>query len=106
MIIYELAKELKEAGFPFIEFNASIHGTDRFNPDLESETGYLAIPTLAELIKECKGGFGKLCYYEYADNEDLENMKWCVYSNEVASGIQGSTPEEAVARLWLALNKK
>lgn len=77
---YELAKKLKEAGFPS-------------NWELRTEA-LLPYPTLSELIAACGVKFHRL------EQAGLE--KWCSYAVGGTQGI-GSTPEEAVARLWLAL---
>ncbi len=102
---YELAKELKDNGFIWEEmYNFSVS---------RAET----LPTLSELIEACgdvqfslmklksdyqssmatrtdtgreSGG------YELSYNEDSEDYDW----------FWTRTPEEAVAKLWLALNKK
>lgn len=113
---YELAKELKDAGFPqyghnydeggnrcivqgrFIEGNAKDGGT------LEG-TAYA--PTLSELIEACGEDF------KYLSKRD--DGKWVGgnHSGKIVHGEYtehsyqfGETPSEAVARLWLALNKK
>jgi hypothetical protein len=89
---YELAKELKEAGFPKIAFD--VIG--------EQPNGVVVInkPTLSELIEAC----GDNLYSLYNHGQS-----WEVHSNSDQWDTlikAGSTPEEAVARLWLALNKK
>ena len=88
---YELAKQLKDAGFPKTFY-------------LYDETQEIGNePTLSELIEAC--------------GDKLENLtqsykgKWCCnyYYEEdenFGSDSDGSTPEIAVARLWLALNEK
>ena len=81
---YELAKQLKDAGFPQ-------NGTGQFI-DVK-----LASPTLSELIEACGDDFLNL--YKTKD-------KWnCVHPLEDNDDCCGSTPEEAVAHLWLELNK-
>lgn len=87
---YELAKELKDAGFP---------------QNMPQMDGWPCKPTLSELIEEC----GKAMYGMYrADvlwhatgGKDVDDDRFMITFEE-----DGSTPEEAVARLWLALNKK
>lgn len=84
---YELAKQLKDAGFEK-KNGAPIFIEDDVFP-----------PTLSELIEACETWID---VYGYKDN-------WSA-STETAMDNKnihhGSTPEEAVARLWLALNKK
>lgn len=104
MINYELAKELKDAGLevPYAR-------TENYYPDVN-------VPTLEELIEACGDGKSIVIMgpntvdpiegYLSAEEEDLWNA---FYQGErrydFLSG-QGSTPEEAVARLYLDLNKK
>lgn len=86
---YELAKELKDAGFE------SKHSSeDAKYPDKD---GYVP-PNLSELIEACGERFGEL--YRFPQSWSAEE-----YGNSGVEG-NGSTPEEAVARLWLALNNK
>jgi hypothetical protein len=95
---YELAKQLKDAGFPLkttnFEYKEMVTEAFKIN-----DLWYL-FPTLSELIEAC--GDGYFC---------LEGRgRWiaeCPHST-LRTLIQGegSTPEEAVANLWLELNKK
>ena len=96
---YELAKQLKEAGFPVKEITADSTDTDLSHI---SEDGQWYLPTLSELIEACGESFGYL---------DKSFTQWIAGSNMQKSQVpdaQGtaSSPEEAVARLWLGLNKK
>ena len=63
----------------------------------------VAVPTLTELIEACGDGFDKLCRYK-----DRRGLFWKCWG--IKKGIieiyETSTPEEAVANLWLKLNKK
>lgn len=103
-INYELVLKLKQAGFPF----RVIHLAREFSGDqpyIENEQPL--IPTLSELIKACS----ELESLEHINRTDrnewiaygIEQEPWNPKSN--ASG-KGSTPEEAVANLWLVLNTK
>ena len=114
---YELAKKLKDAGFPQGDWVAH----KELTPKGYRTTYYyeIYIPTLSELIEAChplaaddfgiilnhKGEWeAYLIYYGYFDC-------WPEMKNEDgACSIRlesfGSTPEEAVANLWLSLNKK
>lgn len=98
MIDYELAKELKDAGFP--------HG-EICEGGKKCQYGWKAhvevAPTLSELIEAVpypnftlfsKGEHGWCA--EHSERDDV---------NKKTFG-EGTTPEIAVARLWLALNKK
>lgn len=103
MITYELAKELKDAGFPFQQrWNTCrvVLG----NP-AEDESVFAA-PTLTELIEAC-GSNAFMLEKGRTGWGDLDN-NW--NASRVINGRTimnpGSTPEEAVTRLWLALIKK
>ncbi len=107
---YELAKQLKDAGFSQkISYKVKefpyIHGEN----ELPGEFGAYN-PPLSELIEACGGEFEELSG-RYS-NEKVHGCKWLATGIEQepwnpksnASG-KGSTPEEAVAKLWLELNK-
>lgn len=98
----ELARELKDAGFPqksdygyrgvsIISYHRGIH--------LETD---VCIPTLEELMEACGDDFYSVVRigggdYKAFSTDDDENT---------VAVTGGSTPIEAVAHLWLALNKK
>ena len=75
---HNLALELKEAGFPQVHFERFIDCAD---------------PTLSQLIEACGESFANLA----AHKKDEWDCNW--------GAAIGATPEEAVARLWLVLNK-
>ena len=87
---YELAKKLKDAGFPKETFRVTVPSTKY--PDRYGQSN---CPTLSELIKACGEGFDYLRH---------KSEYWLAISGGGLEG-QGKTPEEAVAELWLALNK-
>ena len=100
-IDYTLANELKDAGFPQ-------GGNGRWLVDpgqIVARGGDRAyVPTLEELIEACGENLAWL-------HQSVKSKKWAaqvfIYDDEEGpAGGQGSTPAEAVARLWLALNKK
>jgi len=109
---YELALALKNAGFPqkyhydwqgISDFPASTI-LDKEHPE---EWGVrISNPTLSELVEACGDGF------TFIKRDKNWNGKYCwmaVYEHEIPMNCvraDGSTPEEAVARLYLALNKK
>jgi len=116
---YELAKKLKDAGFPqekcYFTFVKISNGEwDLWNStDIsEFETPRTEIsdvhcPTLSELIEVCGEGFETLSKDEdgwYANNyytrEQAEKQ-----DDSILKLFHGSTPEEAVAKLWLEINK-
>lgn len=98
---YELAKQLKDAGFP------QDKSDDRIFPD-ETRTGYgqkiadvCVLPTLSGLIEAIEentahNGFKSLTTDGYG---------WDAEANSGKEG-SGQTPEEACANLWLALHGK
>lgn len=114
MITYELALKLKDAGFPRDIRGRLGHATaDWVTPD--TPEGFLLAPTLSELIEACGDGFKglfppfvvepagwlaveKIGSLSVLEDGGLEFTHWSFWN--------GSTPEEAVAELWLALNKK
>lgn len=85
---YELAKKLKDAGYT--NYSKCWSGTDD-SPN----------PTLSELIEACDNC--GLALFE-------RNHLWEAYSewggDDYTHFGKGSTPDEAVANLWIALNKK
>ena len=82
---YELAKELKDAGFP----------QDGIGQFIDVK---LASPTLSELIEACGGESIIVLTIGKAYTTALHGATGFICND--------STPEEAIARLWLALNKK
>ena len=111
---YELAKELKDAGLTqnfnghsyFCSKTKSIRST---NPDRLYLPDDIAIPTLSELIKACGRKFFGLRHAQlqkgwYADARKIYSPAY--RGKKIVTTQFGKTPEEAVARLWLALNKK
>ena len=95
---YQLAQELRDAGFP-----QTGRGTQIGPPDkLVWRAGdRVYIPTLSELIEACGERFWML------EARNLEEGNWHAsgYGVDKIEGSCGSSPDEAVARLWLALKK-
>lgn len=97
---YDTAKKLKDAGFPQEGDGYELHTPDCKGWDGPSAcTGETRAysPTLSELIEACGDKFGELC--RNADGSFSASGKFGVE-------MDGPTPEEAVAALWLALNGK
>lgn len=90
---YELAQKLNQAGFP------QELGNDKVNRFMDCSGEYAKggtrNPTLSELIEACGRDFESL---DRGDNQ----LPWVSCTKAQCYG--GVTPEEAVARLWLALN--
>ena len=95
---YELAKELKDAGFPLPEYPETIIGTRGSEP-LKLK-GIIQEPTLSELIEACGEAFGSITKMFKPDDGLFRAVS---YSGKIIK--TGRTPEEAVARLWLKLNE-
>lgn len=112
---YELAKKLKDAGFPQDKsqfyFGAGYRTNDKTIYDvhyckekieLRTWLEYVACPTLSELID--------VCGEEFAELRRLKDG-WEAIAKDPTDGLEilfrnGKTPEIAVANLWLVLNKK
>ena len=104
---YELAKKLKEAGFPKTAMGwIKRFGTEDWKPANSCEMSEMTFsgdeedsntpcPTLSELIEACGESFTRL-------EKKLFGNLW--KTNEQERWYH--TSEEAVANLWLELNKK
>jgi len=106
MISYELAKKLKDAGFP--------QDTDRcfFERDHTPlpGNGYvihtglcprIANPSLSELIEACGDMFSGIVRDLFPDGS---TRHWIAHDvNSPNNDSYGSTPEEAVANLYIAI---
>lgn len=96
---YELAKELKDAGLPQTGRGTWIDDKEpKELPSMPHWEGAVYVPTLTELIEAC----GKPFQLIVMENGGATAM------HLVGPGIASSSgsAEEAVARLWLALNKQ
>ena len=123
---YELAKELEEAGFPqnigvgdsFFGLPISItrmriNDAHPVTVHLGNIEGYdiskdvdCKIPTLSELIAACGEGFGALARNGQFIKYTVLSTQFVAWGREKVYQGGGVTPEEAVARLWLAIKKK
>jgi hypothetical protein len=100
MITYELAKELWDAGFPerprhraaISRLIDETRAVDAGQPERQLPEVYLD-----ELIRECGTEFASL----YVTNDGY----WRATQRSTSNYSEGMTPEEAVARFWLALHK-
>ena len=109
---YELAKKLKDAGFP-----KTWWGTMEL-PDHPEEMKQHWYPTLAELIEACGDDMVALQraevydapYYEVEKGGWEAVSKWeDYYPPQIDENFpfgKGATAEEAVGALWLSLNEK
>jgi hypothetical protein len=89
---YELTKELRDAGFPQIYIGRDITLHEPY------------VPTLSELIKTLAdtAQFGSLLI-DYYSGMWVAVSHGYEHPNEPAISFKENSPEEAVARLWLAL---
>jgi hypothetical protein len=96
---YDTAKKLKEAGFPqtgSVIVSPMVRGYPAKPP---YDVTY---PTLSELIEACKMFTLRLSIEQHSND-----WRAGIYAEkDKGTFCCGSTPEEAVASLWLALNKK
>lgn len=106
---YELAKQLKEAGFPKETFFITYP-----NEKYPNQKGQRGTPTLEELIEACgeKDFHIHLIQNHTSAIADLENIYWSALKipargdKKVEIQAMGDTPTEAVAKLWLKLQEK
>ena len=110
---YELAKQLKTAGFPqpSDDFDGDYLEPNKYATYEERVGSAVYLPTLSEFIEELGWHFVQLERWE-----DDDDVPYFVATNAYPESqldvegkrfvTKGKTPEEAVAKLWLALNKK
>ncbi len=104
---FVLAKKLKDAGYTFKLFPYEIKNPG-YHEWLLFDGEKYEFPTLSELIEACGKAFYELRRLnpEY-HSMPIDGMVWEASSPEVTPMLYvASTPEEAVANLWLALNEK
>jgi len=116
---HELAKQLKEAGYPqsergevylwvsekhYFENKKPVYRPANWKRMFTKATKtfvneWIYIPTLSELIDACGEDFGRL--------RKIPHL-WIADAHERLQPLSpfGATPEEAVAKLWLELNTK
>ena len=90
MISYQLAKKLKDAGFPQSELALA---------QQKAGYDYVSMPTLSDLITACGEDFRAL-------SREPDCWLACGYVSEDGEWKNvhaGETPEEALARLWLSV---
>lgn len=124
MINYDLAKQLRDAGFPFQEIhNEFTLGKRLLDNKFAFGDGFFYYePTLEELIEAC----GQIVLYQHPKRntwDEFFNGLWvagtptqrptndylCATDDfvdfQIRQSALGKTPEEAVARLYLALKE-
>lgn len=130
MITYELAKKLKDAGFPqritVSKKCVCEHGGKdllhilhyEITPNLFEQhfihDGFLTFPSLEELIEACGDSLSNMLHYAkgnvnagkwQCDNWEFERAANPIQTTNWIRTL-GDTPEEAVALFFLELNKK
>jgi hypothetical protein len=90
---YDLAESLMDAGFPQIGKGNLIGPMNKL---VWRSGDRVYVPTLEELIEACGENFGSL---------EKQHDGWLASAN-FAQSCFAKTPAEAVARLWLALQKR
>jgi hypothetical protein len=115
MISYELAKQLKDAGWKFqLQKHWNVVEIPMLWGNVLIDGEVYIQPTFSELIGACGDRFYALRKDIYRDGNKFMAMSTGVteYTDNRGSYKSynlfgyGKTPEEAVARLWLELNKK
>ncbi len=121
MISYELAKELRNAGFaydqdmnmPGEQASPTGLGTWLYGPTGVRGDDTCYCPTLSELIEACQvhcDHFVLECKSGCVDFEtgatDIKFYQALYRADGVFQVFNGDTPSEAVAKLWLALHNK
>jgi hypothetical protein len=114
---YELAKQLEDTWFPQEKGTGFAlipqqDGTIKEIPWCQyvyrserNQEGVVYAPSLEELIEACGDDFESVGRVPHPETKKL--LHWRAYSINLSSKpTHGQTPEEAVAKLWLELNKK
>ena len=112
MISYEKAFDLKQNGYPQKDYEKAYtirdgHTKIVMNNPTSNPESLVVIPTLSELIEAC-APFNRFSL-EYRAIEAFGKNSWTAQMFTPLESLvtnEGSTPEEAVANLWLALNTK
>lgn len=100
---YELAKQLKDAGFPL---KCSEYNREDFVFGVAIKDGQqIMYPLLGELIEAC-GDVQDFTLYRRFNGENYWIACWISRDSGITQiRSEGSTPLEAVANLWLAINR-
>lgn len=98
---YELAKKLKDAGFPQVGKGKLIWFETQDLLDKYPDEEQFYIPTLSELIEACNNDAS-----EFILRRRVFDIEDWMASKETGICVVAPSPEEAVANLWLELNKK
>lgn len=113
IMTYELAKQLKNAGFPQV-FDVG----KKFYAEKDAKFGNIqnilltddkiSIPSLSELIEACGDGFRDLCFHPDGFFISDGSKKWNTNRDDLwhCELPPSTSPEEAVANLYLQINSK
>lgn len=104
---YKLAKSLKDAGFPIRDARCSLCAKSLNGTCSNCITH--STPTLSELIEACGYPFRALVLHTVNEEKHPEG-EWHAKARRPIVGKKfknqrGKSPEEAVAKLWLELQK-
>lgn len=108
---YELCKQLKDTGFPQTHKDGKRYTEDEIlvvlplHDSVTGDTQGYYVPTLSELIAACGEDF----VLERVANQGLHPWsagKYIDRNGDIDPLFTADTPEEAVARLWLALHNQ
>ncbi len=103
MISYELVKQLKDVGFVQKGKGHFEYSSEKIGDYEEWQDTLTYFPELSELIKACEDEFVSVGHSINSLRE--VGVEWLALSKSLKE-IVGNSSEEAVAKLWLALNKK
>jgi hypothetical protein len=105
---YELAKELKDAGFPqmgewgYRTYKNGEVAKMNYHRSIPFKTD-VRVPHLEELIAACGEDFDAL-FGRHSSIMEFDREHWRAdATNRTGISVSGSSPTEAVAKLWLAL---
>lgn len=107
---YELAKKLKDAGFPMKIAFGTIDLLPSDNPDYYNHV-HSYLPTLSELIESCGTDFSELHkkhinpVFHMVTKHEFISEWYCTGGKDGELFSEGDTSEEAVANLWLKLHE-
>ena len=104
---YELAKELKDAGYPqdrgnqWIDHHGFIVGVD------EWDVGMIIYPTLSELIESCGERFGYLAPLRDPETGKINGWVAKDFDKPTTLGqYEHKIRRGAVSKLWMAVQKQ
>lgn len=112
---FELAKKLKDSGFKGWEdrenLGQSVEPDGRIRNTLLCTDKSVYHPTLSELIEACGNFLHSISRSSGIDKEGRTVKTWCAEArdpenDQILMCSDEKTIEEAVANLWLEINKK